>query len=718
MSLTSTKANSELVLGTAIQGELTISNSTINSFDVVEDLTGVTTVYVLKSGDVDYTSVTGTYSGGTFTYDSALSSPAIAASDESKWVDEEVTYSYKPKEITLESSTTTTSIESLDEITTGDSLLVYNATDGMVERTAGTVTTTVNDIVSSTDPFGDGSAVATYNLDANTNDLGGNYNLTHDGTGVFESGYYGNCFTSNGGNADKLKGDLVIPSLDSFAISFWIKHNTSNNTSYITSGDNTSNYVYFYVFGNKPNFYGAIDGTGHYLLPDTITTINNNEWTHFVVSGGNSSSFIVYKNGVSIHTSTDNMFWNNYVKFFTNSTKTTTGAVQYGSIDQVRIFNKSLTSTEITSLYNETVTLYQAPITATTIPATKAFFKQNLHTFLSVEDTEARCIVEPKEVLNIDSSSTVSSLVTTNELYEGETLYLNDGGTLVERTAGIVTTASGLVSSTDPFGDGSLIAKYELDGNANDTGGNYNGTVIGSVSYSSGKFNNAIVFPENSSSNYITTPYRLPLSTDFTCSAWVKLFNSPAQNEAIFTQSSGGTGRSDILSVNKTTGGIYIGIGTTGNGASSNEAVPRDGEYHHLVVVRDTTNSTFKLYIDGTECTYSSNVNTGADIDNADLWIGRYASSSTNNQSPNSIDQIEIYNRALTPSEVNTLYTQTTLKYQAPIIATTNIPTSGYKLGEKALTVTGTPTTTTISATATESGLISIGDEIVLEGVE
>ena len=56
------------------------------------------------------------------------------------WVDHEVITKYKLPEIVIDASTTTTSLESFDVITTGDSLLVYNATDGIVERTAGTVT--------------------------------------------------------------------------------------------------------------------------------------------------------------------------------------------------------------------------------------------------------------------------------------------------------------------------------------------------------------------------------------------------------------------------------------------------------------------------------------------------------------------------------------------------------------------------------------------------
>jgi len=44
-----------------------------------------------------------------------------------------------------------------------------------------------------------------------------------------------------------------------------------------------------------------------------------------------------------------------------------------------------------------------------------------------------------------------------------------------------------LVSSTDPFNDGSLIAKYLLDGDATDLLGNYDG-VATDITYENGKF--------------------------------------------------------------------------------------------------------------------------------------------------------------------------------------------------------------------------------------
>jgi len=60
-----------------------------------------------------------------------------------------------------------------------------------------------------------------------------------------------------------------------------------------------------------------------------------------------------------------------------------------------------------------------------------------------------------------------------------------------------------IISSPDPFGDGSLIAKYELDGDATDTTETYDGTPNG-VTYGTGLFSQSAVF-SNALSNIVST---------------------------------------------------------------------------------------------------------------------------------------------------------------------------------------------------------------------
>ena len=99
--LTSTADNASAIQTVAsAQGKLTISNSTVNGFDVVEDLTNVKSVYILSADNPhDYKTVFGTYAAGTFTYDATLTSAATVVSNEEKWLDASLVVSDKPTEI-------------------------------------------------------------------------------------------------------------------------------------------------------------------------------------------------------------------------------------------------------------------------------------------------------------------------------------------------------------------------------------------------------------------------------------------------------------------------------------------------------------------------------------------------------------------------------------------------------------------------------------------
>jgi hypothetical protein len=430
-----------------VQGELTISSSSTTSITVAEDITGLTTLYILNDENTsDYLAVAGTVSGTVgsqvFTFDTPLLSPATSASDEGKWVNASLVISDKPKEITLEASTTTTSIESLDMITTGDSLLVYNATDGMVERTAGSVTTGSVDTVNQHDIFGDGSCLATYQLDGNANDLGGNY----DGiaTGIsYETGKSGQAsnFSTTGSIID-------TPDINMDSISFWMKPSVTFgvdtniqgsliklNPGAIYLGSNYSQSMSIFGAGNNPSDRNGINNT-----------FNNNQWYHVVVNW-EIDRYEFYVDGIK-----QTKVGNNATtkKIFTGMSRPVTGG--YCSLDQVRIFNKSLTSTEITSLYNETAIKYQAPIEATTVPATKAFFNNPTTYSLAVEDTANRCIAKD-EVLDFVSSTT-TEYVGTNPisglLKTGDTIQLD--GTTEVVTSDVVESVLSLTNNIGNVG--------------------------------------------------------------------------------------------------------------------------------------------------------------------------------------------------------------------------------------------------------------------------
>ena len=192
--------------------------------------------------------------------------------------------------------------------------------------------------------------------------------------------------------------------------------------------------------------------------------------------------------------------------------------------------------------------------------------------------------------------------------------------------------------TTDIFKDRSGVALYGLDYDASDAGG------------ASGKFGEAAIF--NGSSSIIQSPLDLDdYDETWSISMWVKFdFNSSYRGVA-------GTVNSSALN------GFVIDIGTSGeirfrfrNGSTSVSALSSsstygDGNWHHIVVVKGAT--TNYLYIDDDSEVLSVATTTGI-THNAQITFGR--TGSYTDYFKGSIDQVRIFNTALTQSQVTQLY--------------------------------------------------------------
>lgn len=193
----------------------------------------------------------------------------------------------------------------------------------------------------------------------------------------------------------------------------------------------------------------------------------------------------------------------------------------------------------------------------------------------------------------------------------------------------------------DPFRDFSGSALYRFDGNALDESGNYNGTPT-NITYGTGKFGRCAVF--NGSSSYVTASPVVGSST-FTYSLWVNAstVTLAGKNMIDFT-----TGRANFSNGATTSGLEYYDGGAwrvLGYTLTANVLT-------HLVLV--VSGKSAKLYVNGTlisKTTVTVTIPRGiARIGSNYLGSGSFFAGS--------IDQVRIFNRALTAGEVATLYTE------------------------------------------------------------
>jgi hypothetical protein len=204
----------------------------------------------------------------------------------------------------------------------------------------------------------------------------------------------------------------------------------------------------------------------------------------------------------------------------------------------------------------------------------------------------------------------------------------------------------------DIFGDGSCIAAYTLDGNVNDLSNNYNGTPT-SITYGAGKYGQAAVF--NGSSSNISLPTSIkPSNSIMSVSIWAS-DNSTARKSIFYLEYSDAPAFLSLEN-NSFTDSTALSVlyNNTAVITPAGSTLPADGSWHHIVVTASATE--VKLYKNGSQIgsTASVTVNTNAltaanigvrDFNNDLYWDGK-------------IDQVRIFNKELSASEVTTLYNE------------------------------------------------------------
>jgi 6-phosphogluconolactonase (cycloisomerase 2 family) len=219
----------------------------------------------------------------------------------------------------------------------------------------------------------------------------------------------------------------------------------------------------------------------------------------------------------------------------------------------------------------------------------------------------------------------------------------------------------GTVDTLDILGYGSCIATYPLDGNTNDLSGNYSGTPT-DVSYGIGEFDLAGVF--NGSSSKIRTSINVDnISHSYSC--WIKTTQT---SDGWIISNRSVSGATKYTGFYNNSGNIELDIGGSTNVSGS--GVATNGNWQHCVMTFDNSASpkVGKLYVDKVlvqEKTTTTTVNSGY---NVDIGILVNAVSLFNG----SIDQVRIFNKALSAGEVTTLYNETACTTDSPKIAYVN----------------------------------------------
>ena len=216
---------------------------------------------------------------------------------------------------------------------------------------------------------------AAYNAENNANDSFGSRNGTAQGGLTYSTGKSGNAFDLNGTNSYVDCGDNFDLGLSSWTYSTWVyPTNLSFNRTLFTkmSWLGTAGSFDFIITGALLQFYIQLDSAKNIVLRADSPTISGSTWTNITAVVDRTDRIKLYINGSLLTNVVD-------LGSFNNNNLSTYSAVNYntslpfrigcsngadvsnptnparffqGKLDEFNIWNRVLTQSEITELYN------------------------------------------------------------------------------------------------------------------------------------------------------------------------------------------------------------------------------------------------------------------------------------------------------------------------------------------------------------------------------
>ena len=497
-----------------------------------------------------------------------------------------------------------------------------------------------------------------YPFDENTSSTvfdytGNNWDGTVNGNLFFNTTcLYASCYTGNGSALNITAPDITSTKLYNISVFAWVKGISGNGAQKnLVSQWDVSNSERSWKLGtglsSDSKFVamvsgdGLINGNNSKRYSSSITVFDNESWHHIGFVFGSNDTFKLYVDGVE---DTSPTIHNNdsIHGIFDSSAEITILDFINGSIDEVMVFNLSLTDSEILEIYQNQSHRYKSPGTQT--------LKQFNITLAPGNTT-----------FNISTNSFWENFSSSLEIRLGEwniTMGYNDS------VDGDISPANGEGLVLYYHFDNRSIGEndthvYDYSGNENN--GTWNGSLTGVFGFNSSQaiFNGSFSFDGKDDYVEIDGTNNLNFTDELTISAWVyKVGNNTnstftnGTSQTIIGRFNGFSGHNHNSLRLLSDGRINAIFQNGSNTLNANGSVITDNKWYFLAFTLNSSHST--VYLDGNVDFTTTSINL-AWGNNASKWrVGN--ENRTDWFFNGSIDEVMMFNRSLNSLEVKDLY--------------------------------------------------------------
>ncbi|HVM47903.1 MAG TPA: LamG-like jellyroll fold domain-containing protein [Candidatus Acidoferrum sp.] len=272
------------------------------------------------------------------------------------------------------------------------------------------------------------------------------------------------------------------------------------------------------------------------------------------------------------------------------------------------------------------------------------------------------------------------------------TIVLNKCGRLAALCLALFCAARGRASDCVPAAAG-IVAWWPAEGNANDSWGTNNGTLRGGAGFAPGEVGQAFSFDGSSGSVLVPDSPALRFTNAMTIEAWIYPTAVGGIPREIVSKYFGGDGHLSYTTSIDTSGQAYLVISSDGATTAAGvdyivvytaDTVPVN-QWSHFAATYD--GAVAKVYLNGAlenQAPWTKGICPG----NSPLVIGEALYQSF---FAGLIDEPTLYNRALSPAEIQQIYSAGSAgKCSSPIIKTQPLSQVGYWGGSVNFSVTAT----------------------------